>query len=231
MKKIIRLLKRTPLLNRFIPSNNQQTVPQGPDGIKAIGHRQYVGGLWDQMGRLQFDYLVKKGLEPQHFFLDIACGSLRAGVHFIPFLEKGHYLGMDKESGLIEKGVREELTPELVKIKDPQLVVSDKFHFEKFSSPPDFALAQSLFTHLPPRIINLCFRNLRDVAHPNTVFYATFFETEDQSTNPEEPHDHANFKYTRQEMENFGTDNGWAAQFIGDWDHPRNQVIVEYRPS
>lgn len=231
MKKVFRQLRRVPLLNRFISSKNKQQPPQGPEGIKAIGHREYVGGLWDEMGRLQFEFLLKNGLEPQHYFLDIACGSLRAGVHFIPYLEKGHYLGMDKESGLIEKGLKEELSTELVKIKEPQLVVSDKFEFDKFSSSPDFALAQSLFTHLPPRIIHLCFRNLLDVAHPDTVFYGTFFETEQQKANPEEPHDHANFKYSRQEMKNFGNENGWSARYIGGWDHPRNQVMVEYRPS
>lgn len=39
--------------------------------------REKVGGLWEQLGSLQFEYLVRNGLEPHHFLLDIGCGSLR----------------------------------------------------------------------------------------------------------------------------------------------------------
>lgn len=219
------------LPGRLAASRNRPAVPQGPEGVKAVGHRMYVGGLWDEIGRLQFEFLLEHGLEPRHYFLDVACGSLRGGVYFIPYLEKGHYLGIDKEPDLIDKGVREELTTELVESKQPQFVVSDTFEFERFSSAPDFALAQSLFTHLPPRIINICFSKLRAVVHPDSVFYATFFEAEQPRENPEDPHDFEKFFYSRQEMKDFGTGNGWSARYIGDWNHPRNQVIVEYRPS
>jgi SAM-dependent methyltransferase len=219
------------ILGRFASPHSRPSIPHGPGGINVVGHRRYVGGLWDEIGRLQFEFLVENGLKPQHYLLDIACGSLRAGVHFIPYLETGHYLGIDKEPELIDRGIKQELSSELVKRKQPQFVVSDSFEFEKFSSSPDFALAQSLFTHLPPQIVNLCFRKLRDVVHPNSVFYATFFETAHPKLNLKDPHDHARFVYTRQEMENFGTQNGWSIRYIGDWNHPRNQVIVEYRPS
>ena len=47
--------------------------------------------------------------------------------------------------------------------------------------------------------------------------------------NPETPHDHGYFAYTREEMTGFGTRHGFAATYIGKWNHPRNQVIVEYR--
>ena len=38
-----------------------------------------IGGLWDEMGKHQFEFLQSKGLEPQHKLLDIGCGSLRGG--------------------------------------------------------------------------------------------------------------------------------------------------------
>ena len=85
----------------------------GPEGIKKAGHRQYVGGYWDEIGRLQFEYLVSQGLRPHHYLLDIACGALRAGIHFIPYLEPGHYLGIDKEADLIQAGTEKELNPEV----------------------------------------------------------------------------------------------------------------------
>ncbi len=206
-------------------------IPHGPEGIKAVGHRRYVGDLWDEIGWLQFDFLINNGLQPYHYLLDIACGSLRGGVHFIPYLDTGHYLGIDKESDLLRAGIEQELSPELCESKKPQFLVSNAFEFENFTVRPDYALAQSLFTHLPPPMISACFKKLRSVIQQNGVFYATFFETESPVSNPKIPHDHGHFAYTRQEMENFGTQNGWHAQYIGNWNHPRNQVIVQYRPA
>jgi len=62
--------------------------------------REEIGGLWEKIGELQFNFLVKNGLEPKHFLLDIGCGSLRGGIHFIRFLEECHYFGIDKNQEL-----------------------------------------------------------------------------------------------------------------------------------
>jgi hypothetical protein len=205
-------------------------IAHGPEGIQAVGHRQYVGGMFGEIGKLQFDFLVANGLEPQHVFLDVACGCLRAGIHFIPYLETGHYLGIDKEAGLIRAGIEVELDRELYERKQPQLIVSDTFEFERFSRKPTHALAQSLFTHLPPPMIMDCLKKLRAVMVSYGVFYATYFESATSRANPPKAHDHGLFYYTRQEMERFGSKTGWRAEYIGDWKHPRNQVIIRYRP-
>ena len=204
---------------------------QGSEGIRRLGHRAYVGGLWDRMGELQFEFLVGEGLEPHHYLLDIGCGSLRAGVHFIPYLEAGHYLGIEKEEELIRAGIEKELGMELYKLKKPHFVVSDVFEFEKFPVRPHYAIAQSLFTHLPMSLIDTCFRKLRGFIRDDGVFYTTYFEAQTEVSNPSEPHDHDVFFYTQQQMESFGARNGWLAEYIGDWGHPRGQVMVRYRPT
>lgn len=61
------------------------------------------------------------------------------------------------------------------------------------------------------------------------VFYATFFEAKQRVKNPEKPHDLGCFAYTQNEMREFGESNGFTFIYIGEWNHPRNQVIVEYR--
>lgn len=203
---------------------------QGNSGIKRVGHRNYIGGNWEKIGKLQFDFLIKKGLEPHNVFLDIACGSLRAGVHLIPYLDEGNYLGIEKEKTLIDLGLEHELKPEIFQEKSPEFVVSKDFDFSKFSKVPDYAIAQSLFTHLPPDLINLCFKNLRENINSNGFFYATFFVTDHKVDNPNFPHDHDNYKYTISEIKAFGLDNGWDSKFIGEWGHPRYQQIVEYTP-
>lgn len=203
---------------------------QGAAGIAAAGHRKYVGGLWEQLGRLQLDFLLREGLRPEHVLLDIACGSLRAGVHLIPYLNAGHYLGIDKEQALIEAGVRDELSAQVRAVKQPRFVASDAFEFEQFNARPDYALAQSLFSHLPEEPIRTCFQKLRQVIADDGLFYATFFEAEQAQSNASSAHDHQRFQYTRQQIEAFGRDTGWTPEYIGEWGHPRGQIMVRFRP-
>ncbi len=203
-------------------------IEHGQRGVEDVGHRKSVGGLWDQMGKLQFEFLLQQGLKPHHYLLDIACGSLRAGVHFIPYLEPGHYLGLEKEQKLIDAGLQHELPEALQQTKQPQLVVSDCFEFEKFGQKADFALAQSLFSHLPPSLIDDCLTKLRPHMAEGGAFYATFFESAVTKNVPERVHDHQRCEYTREEMLEFGRRNGWHAQYIGNWKHPRGQVMVRY---
>ncbi len=203
--------------------------PQGEKGVQAAGHREYVGGLWDELGQLQLDMLCSKGLLPEHYLLDIACGSLRLGVKAISYLEPGHYMGVEKERSLVEAGMSQELGESLMREKKPEIIISSDFEFEKLSSRPDFAIAQSLFTHLTPDRISLCFQKLREQMKPASLFYATFFETPRKARNPARSHDRGYFAYTKAEMLAFGTDNGFRAKYLGDWNHPRNQVLVEYR--
>lgn len=205
--------------------------PEGNKGIGAIGHRQYVGGNWDAIGNLQFEFLKSKGLKSDSYLIDIACGSLRLGVRAIPYLNADHYLGIEKEEGLVRAGLEGELDSHWREEKRPRIVISNSFEFEKLGQTADFAIAQSLFSHLPPELINLCFRNLYPWLDDRGVFYATFFEVSTPRKNPNRPHDHGYFAYTASEMVEFGESNGFSANYIGDWKHPGDQVIVEYRKS
>lgn len=204
--------------------------PQGPRGVRMRGHREYVGGHWDEIGQLQFDFLVAQGLRPQHVLLDIACGALRLGVKAIPYLEPGHYLGIEKERSLIRAGLEQELPPELRRQKRPRLLCDGRFRFWRFRQPLDVAIAQSLFTHLPPDLIGLCLQRLRPCLKPGGVFYATFHQVAEERLNPAVPHDHGYFAYTGRQMEAFGRQQGFQPQIIGDWGHPRGQRMIAYRP-
>ncbi len=43
--------------------------------VKAGQHREVIGGLWDEMGQLQLEFMRLHGLLPQHRLLDLGCGS------------------------------------------------------------------------------------------------------------------------------------------------------------
>src|SRR5216684_3760408 len=85
-----KLLKK--IINKVRPQPQPNPALQ-PNG--ALDYREYVGGHWDHMGRLQISYLMEHGLQPHHYLLDVACGSLRAGRYFILYLQPGHYYGLD----------------------------------------------------------------------------------------------------------------------------------------
>ena len=138
-----------------------QHTPQGKFGVKVLGHRRYVGGHWEEIGRLQFDFLVSEGLKSSDVLVDVACGCLRAGVHFIPYLEPGNYLGIEKETELIRNGLEVELSEHVREERRPEVIVHRRSNFDRFSKHPTFGIAQSLFTHLPPALITDCFVKLR----------------------------------------------------------------------
>jgi len=208
---------------------------EGEAGIKRVGHRTYVGGMWNEIGKLQFDFLVDQGLQRSDCFLDIACGSLRGGVHFIQYLDAGNYLGIDKESKLIELGVQNELGKEMADIKKPQFVVSDTFEFHDFTKKPQYSLAHSLFTHLNSEDVSLCLANLRNFVEPGHILFATFRDRWSggvlagiTSANLRKSESHTSFKYSKRDMTTMGKRHEWKATYIGNWKHPRNQVMMNY---
>jgi cyclopropane fatty-acyl-phospholipid synthase-like methyltransferase len=136
-----------------------------------------VGGSWEEIGRLQYDFLVARGLQPHHRMLDIGCGTLRGGRHFIGYLDAGNYTGVDISSKAIEYA-KQLVTAEGLAPKMPQLIVNEKktLTFDEFPGQTfDYLLAQSVFTHLKAEHIEECFANIRRIMHPKSSFYFTYF--------------------------------------------------------
>lgn len=194
--------------------------------LSRLGHRHFVGGRWDEIGTLQFDFLVAQGLRPEHVLLDIGCGALRGGLHFIRYLSPGNYLGLDKHHELIEAGISE-LGEGVLEERKPEFVVADNFAFGRFSKPADYAIAQSVFTHLTLRDVRRCLRRLSK-ASPGCRLYATYFEGS-RRNNPPESNSRLVFRYSRSNLERIAEQTGWRCSFIGDWGHPRDQQMVLLR--
>jgi hypothetical protein len=107
-----------------------------------------AGGRWQDIGLLQLDFLVGKGLQPHHSLLDIGCGSLRGVVHFVKCLNGGNYYGVDKQQWLLDAAVEVELPRHGPGEKAVHLLNRDDFDFTVFGVEFDYALAQYVFTHL-----------------------------------------------------------------------------------
>ncbi len=65
------------LIEKIAPS--AFLAPEGGKGIEKQGHRGYVGGMWDEIGQLQFDFLVSKGLKPDSFFIGYCVRLITSG--------------------------------------------------------------------------------------------------------------------------------------------------------
>jgi hypothetical protein len=198
--------------------------------IHRRGYRNFVGGanVWEIIGNLQFDFLLRQGLRPSDKFVDVACGSLRGGVRYIKYLDAGNYYGIEKHIELLIYGVAKELGIPHFRQKMPHFIVSDSFEFDKLGEGFTFGIAQSLFSHLADPDICVCLSKLYRAAADGCKFYATFFEAEVQGGNPLRSHSAVGFRYSRSEMERFGAEAGWRPSYLGDWGHPRGQRMMEY---
>src|SRR4051812_28089921 len=88
---------------------NNYDFELSPEEVARGDHRLRVGGMWDEIGKIQFDYLVAQGLRPDSYLLDVGCGSLRGGIHFIDYLEPHHYFGIDSNQSLVQAGLTVEI--------------------------------------------------------------------------------------------------------------------------
>ncbi len=202
-------------------------------------HRRSIAELstWEELSRLQFDYLVTAGLEPQHYFLDVGCGPLRGGMRFIPYLGPGHYFGVDKNAAVLEEARRVELPRYGLVERNPTIVAMEDFGFERLGHVFDYALAQSVFTHLPLNSIIRCLMNVERVLVPGGKFYATFYENERGKHNLDDvqqtpaivthfDHDYYHYDFGSFEWACEGT--SLTVEHLGGWNHPRNQKMLVF---
>ena len=136
---------------------------------------QFIGGVWDTHGERQLEYLRAQGLQPHHRLVDIGCGPFRAGRHFIDYLEPGHYYGVEANHSLIQAGYDVELTEDQrARLPVANLRANDRFDVD-FGVRFDYAMAQSVFTHVSLNHIRLCLYRLAPAMEVGGAFYATFF--------------------------------------------------------
>jgi SAM-dependent methyltransferase len=205
--------------------------------IAAGVHRQFVGGVWDTHGQHQFEFMKSVGLRPEHKLLDIGCGCFRAGRYFIDYLDPGNYFGIDANHSLLQTGYDIELSDaQRARLPISNLRANDRFAVD-FGTQVDFALAQSVFTHVSLNHIRLCLYRASKVVKPGGSFYATFFERGpktpvDQIIAADKPkpfYTEKNvFWYYRNDLSWAAKIGPWRVEYIGDWGHPVHQKMMRF---
>lgn len=148
-------------------------------------YRAAIGppNLYDVIGAQQFIVLIEAGLRDYHTLLDIGCGSLRGGRLFIPYLQPGNYFGLEPNADLVHAGFTHELGHEIMDVKHPTFDHNDQCDTSVFGTDFDYALAQSVFTHLPLDLTHECLRSLSRTMKPGGQFLFTIFEGDTDTPN------------------------------------------------
>lgn len=209
--------------------------------VQRGGHRGFVGGMWDELGPMQLEFLIDEGITPEAKLLDIGCGCLRGGVHFVRYLDVGNYYGTDISQALLDAGYDVELAAAGLQSRMPRsnLRCNGSFDASGFGVKFDVAIAQSVFTHLPLNHFRLCMARAVDYVRPGGAFYATIFLAPDGSdwtrpithapggivTHP----DADPFHYQEADVAYVVADLPWSLLEIKDWGHPRNQKMAIFR--
>jgi len=182
-----------------------------------------IGGSWDEMGELQFDFLKRMGLLPEHRMLDIGCGTMRGGRFFIRYLDLSNYTGVDISPACIDAAKRL-VEEEALVDKRPNLIYNeskamdfDDVKGEKF----DYIFAQSVFSHLPDTIIEECFANVGKVMTSESSFYFTYIQSDvpKQQTIKD-------FSFPWTFFQELAENNGFDSEEVShSYDHPRGQKM------
>ncbi len=165
------LVTQTPEAHGFY-SQLKLTEPE----IQSKAYKRYLGGgerNWERRGTFQLFFLRQVGLEKSHRVLDIGCGPLRAGLHFIGFLDAGKYHGVDYNADFIRsaKQVLAEI-PSLA-AKSPVIRHADKFGFSAMKGTFDYVLVFSVLNHCTAEQLAFFFNGLYLKLHASSKVFIT----------------------------------------------------------
>lgn len=222
------------MTQRFSAYDNQDHIARS---VADGRHREVIGGLWEELGALQHDFLLAQGMKPADKVIDIGCGSLRAGLPLARYLDAGCYYGVDLSPELLEAGYQREIIPAGLDARLPRenLHATGEFDLSGFGVQFDLGIAQSVFTHMPIHRLTDCLSAVAPHFRAGGRYYVTYFERPDEvdDTTPV-PHlpggvlthfDRDPYDNRLAGLEAANTD-AWDLTVIGDWDHPRDQRMA-----
>lgn len=154
---------------------------QAKDLYIGAGHySSYVGPpkLWDVLGASQFRLLTTLGLRENHRLLDVGCGALRAGRLLMPYLNKGCYYGIEPNMWLVEDAIAAEVGREFIAMKAPVFSDSADFAADSFGVTFDFILANSIFSHGGPDMLEQALVSFATALAPGGLIVSTFLRAD-----------------------------------------------------
>lgn len=199
--------------SQVVDSNATKINPDFAIGSDSQDH-------WLEVGKIQFDYLLKHRLKPHHKFLDIGCGNLRLGVHLIEYLNPGCYVGLDispqiihsAQQKIIDYNLSEKL-PYIFLVRETDYRFLPESYF-------DYIHAHSVFSHLPIEEIRKVLLNAKGIMKPKAFFDFTYFASKEDNTNFLEE----DFYYNTSIILNLVRECGYEALEMDDWKYIQDKI-------
>ena len=117
------------------------------DWSKEDHHRMY-GREWC-LGLDHYTFAVAQNLQPHDRLLDLGCGSGRSGIHFIDYLDKGNYVGVDGSDRSIEAFKSYEVPINRLGHKEPKIIHQNLVDVPlQLSGKFDFIFSYSVWNHI-----------------------------------------------------------------------------------
>jgi SAM-dependent methyltransferase len=138
-------------------------------------YKNFFGGgplNWDTRGRFQLFFLESEGLSPESKLIDIGCGPIRGGIHFINFLKEGNYFGIDYNKSFIQ-AARMIVKDQGLQEKKPKLEVVSSFNLPNAEKVFDYGIAFSVLNHCNERERRNFFEMMLSVMKIGGLFYVS----------------------------------------------------------
>jgi ABC-type polysaccharide/polyol phosphate transport system ATPase subunit len=200
-------------------------------------HRLATGGRWAEEGAWVFDFLKRQGLAPEHYLLEVGCGSLSAASRLLPHMQPSHYWGFEKNHELFTAGVQIELPRAGVNVRRGHFIVNDDFDVSEAPCPFDYAIASSLFRRLPLNSIARCVAAVLKSLAPHGRFFVTWPDNPDprdfapraQPDGSTTYSDREPFHYSFTMLASLAEAVGGRVERLDDGSHPRGEAIMVIR--
>ena len=126
--------------------------------------------FWDAAEPKAKKWFDTLALKRRHKVIEYGCGSLRLGAHFISFLDRGNYFGLDVIGDFYEQGVRA-IGAKLIEAKAPRLrTIGAQSMDEATSFAADVVCSNTVAVHVHPLETEVYFHNLARLIF-NAVLY------------------------------------------------------------
>ncbi|XP_061945873.1 uncharacterized protein LOC133669664 [Populus nigra] len=135
-------------------SDNHTALPC-PGELLVEEHHSNYGEPWAG-GRDVFEFLAESShLSPNSRVLEIGCGTLRVGLHFIRYLVPEHFHCLERDELSLMAAFRYELPSQGLLHKRPLIVKGEDMDFSKFGSGVvyDLIYASAVFLHMPDKLV------------------------------------------------------------------------------
>ncbi|KAK2977349.1 hypothetical protein RJ640_013328 [Escallonia rubra] len=135
-------------------ANNHTAFPC-PGELLVEEHHSNYGEPWAG-GRDVYEFLAESvHLAPESRVLEIGCGTLRVGLHFIRYLIPEHFHCLERDELSLMAAYRYELPSQGLLHKRPKIVRGADMDFSKFGSGImyDLIYASAVFLHMPDNLV------------------------------------------------------------------------------